>query len=213
MSAAAGWTRRLRWALGRGWRAQDFAARYAEPTPDAWGYAGSPEHLARAHAIVSGLPGARFGRVLEVGCAQGFLTERLAPLADSLIACDFSPEAAAATQRRLAGWPHVEVRVADIRAGFPGAGFDLCLFSDVLYYLSKRETDRVLAQAAASLAPGGFVVIASEWRANARGLTDPAYAIARLSQTPGWTLVSRDVRPFGAGELVLATYRRDAPPA
>lgn len=208
-----GWGRRLRWARGHGWRAADFAARYAEPARDVWGYSGSPEHLARADSIVAALPAGRFRRVLEVGCAQGFLTERLAPLAESLLACDFSPEAAASARGRLADAPHVEVRVADIRAGFPGADFDLCLFSDVLYYLSPRETDLVLAEAAQRIAPGGFVVIASEWRTRATGLTDPAYALARLDATPGWTPVSRNARPFGAGELVLAAYRRGDTPA
>lgn len=206
-----GVSRRLRWTTGRGWRAHDFAARYAAPSGDVWGYAGSPEHLRRADWILDALPRERFARVLEVGCAQGFLTERLAPRADGLVACDFSPDAVAQARRRLADAPHVECRVVDIREGFPGADFDLCLFSDVLYYLSRRETDEVLAQAAHAIAPGGFVVIASEWRANASGLTDPAYALARLDAQAGWTRVGRTVRPFGSGEFVLGVYRRAAP--
>jgi predicted TPR repeat methyltransferase len=208
--ALRGIGRRLRWSTGRGWRAQDFAARYAQPSGDVWGYAGSPEHLQRAEWILSGLPAPRFRRVLEVGCAQGFLTERLAQRADSLIACDFSPDAVDETKRRLAGSPHVECRVVDIREGFPGADFDLCLFSDVLYYLSKRETDLVLAEAAARMALGGFLVIASEWRAAAKGLTDPAYGVSRLDAQAGWTQIAKTVRPFGSGEFVLAAYRRAA---
>ncbi len=213
MSLAAtldGVSRRLRWSTGRGWRAHDFAARYAKPSGDVWGYAGSPEHVRRAEWILSGLPCSRFRRVLEVGCAQGFLTERLAPRSDSLVACDFSPDAVAQTRRRLTDAPHVECRVADIRDEFPGADFDLCLFSDVLYYLSKRETELVLAEASRRIVPGGFVVIASEWRENASGLTDPAYALARLDAQPGWTRLTRTGRPFGSGEFVLAVYRRGA---
>ena len=193
---------------GRGWSARDFAARYAASPGDVWGYAASPEHLGRAEWIVSALPRERFRRVLEVGCAQGFLTERLAPISDSLVACDFAPEAVAQARRRLAAAPHVECRVADIRQGFPGADFDLCLFSDVLYYLSKRETDLVLAEASAKIAPGGFLMIANEWREAARGLTDPAYSLARLDAHPGWTPITRTVRPFGSGQFALAVYRR-----
>ena len=208
-AALRGWGRRLRWSAGRGWRREDFAARYAKDSGDVWGYSGSAEHLQRAEWILSGLPRERFARVLEVGCAQGFLTERLAPRADALVACDFSPEAVARTRARLAQAPHVEGRVVDIREGFPGADFDLCLFSDVLYYLSRRETDLVLAEAAARIVPGGFVVVASEWR-GAQGLTDPAYAIQKLDAAPEWVRVDKTVRPFGSGEFVLAIYRRAA---
>jgi SAM-dependent methyltransferase len=207
-AALRGIGRRLRWSMGGGWRAHDFAARYAEPSGDVWGYGGSPEHITRADWILSALPRARFRRVLEVGCAQGFLTERLAHRADGLVACDFSPDAVVQARRRLADAPHVECRVADIREGFPGADFDLCLFSDVLYYLSKRETDLVLAEASRKIAPGGFLVIASEWRQAARGLTDPAYGLARLDAQAIWTQIARTVRPFGSGEFVLAVYRR-----
>ena len=177
--------RRLRWLGGRGWRAQDFATRYARPSQDVWGYRASPDHLARADWILAALPQLRFRHVLEVGCAQGFLTERLAGRAERLVACDFSPEAVAQAQRHLSGAPHVECRIADIRDGFPDAGFDLLLFSDVLYYLSRSETDRVLAEATASIAPGGHVLIANEWRAQARGLTAPDYAFTRLDADQG----------------------------
>ncbi len=201
-------SRRLRWLGGRGWRAQDFAARYASPSQDVWSYRASPDHLARADWIMAALPEGRFRHVLEVGCAQGFLTERLAGRAERLVACDFSPEAVAQAQRHLLGAPHVEACVADIRDGFPGTDFDLLLFSDMLYYLSKSETDRVLAEAAARIAPGGHVLIANEWRAQARGLTPPDYAFTRLDASRDWTRVTQSRRPFGAGEFVSGLYRR-----
>ena len=204
-------SRRLRWLGGRGWRAEDFAPRYAKTSDDVWGYSASPDHLARAEWILAALPGRRFSHVLEVGGAQGFLTARLAPLAERLVACDFSPEAVAAARRRLADTPHVECRVADIRDGFPGADFDLCLFSDVLYYLSKRETEGVLAEAAEKIAPGGHLLVANEWRKDARGLTAPDYAFSRLDASLAWTRVTQTRRPFGAGEFMLGLYRRRDP--
>lgn len=201
-------SRRLRWLGGRGWRADDFASRYAKTSDDVWGYSASTDHLARAEWILAALPARRFSHVLEVGSAQGFLTERLAPFAERLVACDFSAEAVSAARLRLAQAPHVECRVADIRDGFPGEAFDLGLFSDVLYYLSKRETDRVLAEAAEKIASGGHLLIANEWSADARGLTAPDYVFTRLDASHAWTRVTQTRRPFGAGEFLLGLYRR-----
>jgi SAM-dependent methyltransferase len=202
------WRRKLRWLAGRGWTAQDFAARYAGGGADAWGYRDAPQHRARAEFILAALPAARFARALEVGCAQGFLSERLAARVDRLVACDISPEAVARAREACAGLTNVEFHVADIRAGFPGDSFDLCLFSDVLYYLSPREIDAVLREAAQRTRPGGWLVVANEWREGARGLTSPSYSIAQLAASDAWAQTDRRSTPFGEAELALAIFRR-----
>ena len=98
--------------------------------------------------------------------------------------------------------------VADIRAGFPGEAFDLCLFSDVLYYLSPRETDAVLDEAARRISQGGLLVIVNEWREGAKGLTSPHYSFAKLDGSTEWRRTDARKTPFGEGELSLAIYRR-----
>ena len=206
MSALTQWRRKLRWLLGRGWSAQDFAARYAAGAADAWGYRNSPQHLARADFILAALPAERFERALEVGCAQGFLSERLAARVELLIACDISPEAIA--RAKEAGLSNVEFRVADIRRGFPGDAFDVCLFSDVLYYLTPREIDAVLDEAARKTRAGGCLVVVNEWRAGAKGLTSPQYSFARLDESADWRRTDARRTPFGEAELSLAVYRR-----
>jgi len=206
MPALTQWRRRLRWLLGRGWSAQDFAARYAAGGADAWGYRNSPQHLARADFILAALPAERFERALEVGCAQGFLSERLATRVDRLIACDISPEAVALAKQ--AGLTNVDFRVADIRRGFPGEAFDFCLFSDVLYYLAPREIDAVLDEAAMKMRAGGCLVVVNEWRAGAKGLTSPQYSFARLDESADWRRTDARRTPFGEAELSLAVYRR-----
>jgi SAM-dependent methyltransferase len=200
--------RKLRWLLGRGWTAQDFAARYAGGGADAWGYRHSPRHIARADFILAALPVERFGRALEVGCAQGFLSERLAPRVGRLIGCDISAEAVAHARAACGRLSNAEFHVADIRAGFPGDAFDLCLFSDVLYYLSPRETDAVLDEAARRTRSGGCLAIVNEWRAGAKGLTSPHYSFARLDGCPDWRRAEARKTPFGEAELSLAIYRR-----
>ena len=206
MSALTQWRRKLRWLLGRGWSAQDFAARYAAGGADAWGYRNSPQHLARAEFILAALPDERFEQALEVGCAQGFLSERLATRVDRLIACDISPEAVALAKQ--AGLTNVDFRVADVRRGFPGEAFDFCLFSDVLYYLTPREIDAVLDEAARKTRAGGCLVVVNEWRAGAKGLTSPQYSFARLDESADWRRTDARRTPFGEAELSLAVYRR-----
>ena len=201
------WQRRLRWLAGRGWSAEDFAQRYAAPVADAWGYRDSPQHQRRADWILAALPRDRFERALEVGCAQGFLSERLAGRVDHLIACDISAEAIRRARENCRELPQVEFHVADIRSGFPGGDFDLCLFSDVLYYLSARETDAVLEEAGRQIALGGFLFIVNEWSKRARGLTPPAYAFAKLDAGAHWKRIAFQEIPYGDGDLSLAIYQ------
>jgi predicted TPR repeat methyltransferase len=103
---------------------------------------------------------------------------------------------------------HVEFHVADIRNGFPGDGFDLIVFSDVLYYLSPREIDVVLGEAAQRIAPGGTLLVANEWNQSAKGLTPPAYSFARLDASPAWQRTEFLRDPFGEIELSMGIYRR-----
>src|SRR5580658_7604350 len=111
------WRRKLRWLLGRGWSAEDFAQRYGNSGGDAWGYRGASKHDRRAEWIVSALPARRFTKALEVGCAQGFLTERFAERADRVIACDISADSILQAQENCKALSQVEFRVAYIRAG------------------------------------------------------------------------------------------------
>jgi SAM-dependent methyltransferase len=202
------WRRKARWLLGRGWTDQDFADRYASGGADAWGYRGSAQHQLRADWILGALPREHFASALEVGCAQGFLTERIAARAARVVACDLSAAAVAQARETCRGLGNVEFHVADIRRGFPGEAFDLCLFSDVLYYLSAAETDGVLAEAGRRIAPGGFLMIANEWRDDASGLTPPAHALAALAADRRWERHSDARHPLGAATLTIAVFRR-----
>jgi SAM-dependent methyltransferase len=197
--------RKLRWLAGRGWSAEDFSERYARGGGDAWGYRDSPEHRRRAEWILAALPRERFGRALEVGCAQGFLSKFLAARVDHLIACDISSEAILQARRDL---PHVEFHVADIRQGFPADQLDLCLFSDVLYYLSPRENNATLDEAARRVTSGGFLMIVNEWNDGSRGLTPPSHAFARVDADAAWSRVSFLQTNADGTALSMAIYRR-----
>jgi predicted TPR repeat methyltransferase len=202
--------RKLRWLAGRGWTAQDFAQRYQTNTIDAWGYRGTPVHQRPAQRIVAALPRERFGEALEVGCAEGFLSEVLAAHADHLIACDFSDEAIRRARENCREFPQIEFRVADIRRDFPGDALDLCLFSDVLYYLVPREIDATLKEAGKRVKPGGFLMFINEWGDHYRDLTPPSYVLARLDADANWVRTSFAQFDDGA-KYAVAVYRRAEP--
>ncbi len=192
--------RRLRRWLGLGWSAQEFLQRYAAKSNDAWGYLQSPGHAARAERILSAFTGWRAGRLLEVGCAQGFLTKSLLLLADEVVACDLSEEAV----RRAESWCAADGRgvfvACDVRRHLPEGPFDTCLLSDVLYYLSPAEI-RSLAHRLHNRMPARRrLVFANEWNVAYRDLTAPAVALECLTHGTGWVSVRQEQLDQGDGK-------------
>ena len=90
-----------------------------------------------------GLPGFyagwRAGSLLEVGCAQGFLTKSLLRQADLVVACDLSEEAVRRAEAWCAAGERGRFVACDVRQRLPEGTFDTCVLSDVLYYFSPTE--------------------------------------------------------------------------
>ncbi|MCA2977446.1 MAG: class I SAM-dependent methyltransferase, partial [Myxococcaceae bacterium] len=135
--------------------------------PDPWRYEGRAAEVLKAEAVMGVIdrllrPGAR---VVEVGCATGHITRRLATRPISLVSFDLVPSAVVAAQRSLTP----ETVKADIGwcsangAHLPVArhGMDLVLLLDgpVSWKLGPDGFDRVLSEALAALAPGGRVLV------------------------------------------------------
>lgn len=99
-----------------------------------------------------------FRQGLEVGCAIGSLTERLALRCEHLLTLDIAQAAVDRTRQRLAGQTHVVVERRTIPEELPDGLFDLIVCADVLYYLPQRRLARALEGLAARLAPGGTIV-------------------------------------------------------
>ncbi len=105
----------------------------------------------------------RFGSAFEPGCATGLLTELLAPRCDRLLATDVAAAAVAATRRRVAAHPQVDVQRRAVPAEWPAGTFDLIVLSEVGYYCDRTDLGRVIDRAAGSLTEDG-VLIACHWR-------------------------------------------------
>lgn len=97
-------------------------------------------------------------RVLEVAAGTGLVTKELAPVVETLVAADASPEMLAALGGRLAmcGASNVEIFPADVMAlPFDDAMFDAVVVANLLHLLPNPE--RALAEIRRVLRPGGLL--------------------------------------------------------
>lgn len=132
--------------------------------PDPWNLESNPFEQRRFDALIGALAGrAPFARALEVGCAAGAFTERLAAHCRELEVMDVAPEAIARTRARLPADYRLRGRTGDLaEADLPAARFDLIVAAEVLYYLpSKAALQRAVGALAQALAPGGLLVFGS----------------------------------------------------
>ncbi len=99
----------------------------------------------------------RLGDVLDVASGDGAIAELLAPSARAVTCIDLSPRVVAAGRRRLEHLPSVQFRVGDMHdLPLHDASFDQVLLMHALSY--AEAPDRVLAEAARVLRPGGALV-------------------------------------------------------
>lgn len=107
---------------------------------DPWSLASSAYEAAKFDRTIAVLADRRYAVALEVGCAHGVLTQRLAPLCSDLLAIDIAAKAIDQARIRCRDLP--QVRFA--RVAFPGEtpdinALDLVLLSEVVYYWSDAD--------------------------------------------------------------------------
>jgi SAM-dependent methyltransferase len=115
-----------------------FEQMYAD-NPDPWNFETSEYERDKYAHTLSELPGPRFRRVLEVGCANGALTVNLAPRCDRLIAVDVAESALERARNRSTHLHHVEYHNMRIPHQTPEGPFDLVLLSEVACYWDDAD--------------------------------------------------------------------------
>lgn len=127
--------------------------------PDPWNYVSVYEQVKYTQTL-SLIPEG-IEKVLELACAEGIFTEKLAQKVGRLTATDISQRAIDRAVERCRDHRNIELRVLDfVRQDLPPEQ-DLIVCSEVLYYMKDEE---MLAAAcrkmAAALKPNGYLITA-----------------------------------------------------
>ncbi|MDQ3696997.1 MAG: glycosyltransferase [Gemmatimonadota bacterium] len=129
---------------------------------DPWRYE-TPYERCKYEQTLSLIGDTRARRALEVGCAEGHFTVRLAAHAQDIIAADISAIALARVEARCssAGIENVVTRRLDLARDALPDGCDLIVCSEVLYYMGDPQAlAEVAGRLVAALAPNGALVTA-----------------------------------------------------
>ena len=144
--------------FGRSYPAQFFDNLFAR-NPDPWGYEGDPVSEERKALLLDLLPTHRIPRLLEIGCAAGWMTGELAKRADAVTAVDISPVALRLAAARCEQWKHVQLRRLDLLTDTAAGPFDVIVCAGVLVFLPWSAQPYVRDRIVQALEPGGVLLL------------------------------------------------------
>jgi SAM-dependent methyltransferase len=101
------------------------------------------------------------GRVLELGCGVGTVTQLLAEALPegSILGIDLSPRSIATAQARLASYGNVELRAADVVAADVDGDYDVVVLPDVIEHIPLELHDALFGRIASWVKSDGFVLL------------------------------------------------------
>jgi trans-aconitate methyltransferase len=127
--------------------------------PDPWKFAESPYERDKYALTLEAIPKPHYRCGLEVGCSIGVLTRSLASRCEALVAIDAAQAPLVQAKRRCADLSSVHFEHLFVPEQWPSGDFDLILLSEVVYYLSREDVDRLAGRVTSSLAKGGSVIL------------------------------------------------------
>jgi peptidoglycan/xylan/chitin deacetylase (PgdA/CDA1 family)/SAM-dependent methyltransferase len=123
--------------------------------PDPWRYDSDYEAV-KFEQTLALLPGGVFANALEIGCAEGHFTLRLAPRIGNLTAVDISTRALTRAKERCSKLGNVTFQRLDLNTSIVAGLFDLVVCSELLYYIRERDLRAAIERVLGHVRPGGF---------------------------------------------------------
>ena len=125
---------------------------------DPWGFDSDPYEQRKYTLTVAALPDPSYRSAVEPGCANGALSELLAPRCDRLVSFDVIPAAVLRAQARLRSHPGAVVVQASFPEFWPAGTGDLVVWSEVAYYLTDAGAEMARVGLERFLEPSGVVL-------------------------------------------------------
>jgi SAM-dependent methyltransferase len=145
-------------AFGRYHTAARFDRLFARAS-DPWGYRDDPVSEERRALILRTLPRDHYPRLLELGCAEGWMTLPLSTRAAELVAADISRVALERARERCRHVETVRFVQLDLLIDPLVDTFDGIVCAGVLVFLPATEQQEVRDRLVASLAVGGDLLL------------------------------------------------------
>ena len=181
----------------------DFYARHDDP----WGFETRWYEQRKRDVLMAALPDRRYRRALELGCATGLTTARLATRCDEVVAVDVVGDALERARARVAEHaPESDVEFLRLQtpARWPEGEYDLIVLSELAYYWTRDELAAALRKMDAALSEGG-VVVACHWRHPISGCAMTGDEVHRiLARHPEWRRRIRHIED----DFVLDVFRQ-----
>jgi len=122
---------------------------------DPWGYKYHPEDIRRANIIEKTLSQYPISRLLDIGCAEGYITQFICSCADYTLGIDVSPTA---IERAIYSYGKLcDFQIGDILTFRSETKFDAVTITGVLYYVTD-EFDMVFSTLDNVLRSGGILL-------------------------------------------------------
>ena len=135
-----------------------FEALYGT-NPDPWQFKTSEYEANKYTNTISALAKQQYKSGFEIGGSIGVLTEKLAPMCNSLLSVEVSKLAQDQAKERCQHLPHVRFEIMRVPEQFPNEMFDLVLISEVGYYWCWEDLQKARQHIIEKLEPGGHLLL------------------------------------------------------
>ncbi|MBT9584526.1 methyltransferase domain-containing protein [bacterium] len=184
------------------WPRLYWSLRYRQVDP--WAYETSEYETRKYAATLHCLPSHQYRRALEVGCAEGVFTQRLAAWgqADSVLGVDVAEVAVERAQERLRPASQVVIRSANILQVDGLGEFDLIFCAETLSHMgSYRRLVKMKDRLLSLLEPQGYLVLVDSWPMG-RLLHHP------FKKDPRFSVLSERLEPDAQRPYVIRLLQR-----